>query len=82
MAAHKSAALPESGFIRLSAILGNRKSDPPIPGILPIGKSSWWLGVKSGKYPRSYKLGPKTTVWKIEDIRALISSAGIEGSEK
>lgn len=66
--------LPESGFMRLAQIVGNPKADPPIPPIIPIAKSSWWAGVKSGKYPRPIKLGARTTVWRVEDIRQLISS--------
>ncbi len=65
--------LPESGYVRLSQIVGNLKADPPIPPIIPISKSTWWAGVKSGLYPRPLKLGPRITVWRVEDIRALIS---------
>lgn len=68
-------SLPESGFLRLAQIIGNPKADPPIPPIVPVGKSSWWLGVRSGKYPKPVKLGPRTTAWRVEDIRALIESA-------
>ena len=68
--------LPATGFLRLSQIIGNPKAEPPIPGLYPIGRSSWWEGVKSGRFPRPVKLGPKTTAWKVEDIRALIERAG------
>jgi prophage regulatory protein len=64
--------IPETGFLRLSQIIGCRKASPPIPAIIPVSKSSWWLGVSDGKYPKPTKLGPKTTVWKVEDIRDLI----------
>ncbi|WP_434516686.1 helix-turn-helix transcriptional regulator [Dechloromonas sp. ARDL1] len=43
-------------------------------GLLPISKSTWLNGVRTGKYPKPVKLGPKTTVWRVEDIRALINS--------
>jgi len=66
--------LPESGYLRLTQILGDKKSNPPIPPIIPIGKSSWWAGVKSGRYPQPVKLGPRTTAWRIEDIRHLIEN--------
>jgi len=68
--------LRESGFLRLAQILGNPNANPPIVPIVPVGKSSWWAGVKSGKYPPAYKLGPKTTVWKVEDIRTLLDQIG------
>lgn len=64
--------LPESGYLRLSQIIGNKKTNPPTPPIIPIGKSSWWAGVKSGRYPKPVKLGPRTTAWRVEDIRHLI----------
>ncbi len=64
--------LPSAGYLRLSQILGNKKSTPPIPAIIPVGKSTWWAGVKSGRYPKPVKLGPRTTAWRVEDIRYLI----------
>ena len=60
---HNDALLPDSGFIRLPTILK----------IIPISKSSWWAGVKSGRYPKSIKISQRTTAWKIEDIRKLIN---------
>jgi predicted DNA-binding transcriptional regulator AlpA len=65
--------LPETGFLRLPNILGAPKADPPIPAIIPVSKSTWWAGVKSGLYPRPLKLGPRITVWRVEDIREFIS---------
>jgi prophage regulatory protein len=67
--------LPEAGYLRLKQILGDRTSNPPIPAIIPIGKSSWWLGVKTGRYPKPVKLGPHTTVWRAADIQALIDGS-------
>jgi prophage regulatory protein len=64
--------LPPTGYLRLAQILGNPKSTPPIPPLIPIGKSSWWEGVKTGRFPKPIKLGPRITVWRVEDIIALI----------
>ncbi len=64
--------LPEIGYIRLAQLLGNRTADPPIPPIIPVSKSTWWAGVKSGLYPKPVKLGPRITAWRVEDIRKLI----------
>jgi len=44
-----------------------------IPNKIPISKSSWWAGVKSGKYPKPLKLGERTTVWREENIDAIIA---------
>ena len=67
--------LPETGFLRLPQIIGNPKAVPPIPALIPIKKSSWWSGVKSGRFPKPVKLGPRVTAWRVEDIRTLIASA-------
>ncbi|GFE57742.1 AlpA family transcriptional regulator [Geobacter sp. AOG1] len=64
--------LPETGYLRLSQIVGDSKTDPPTPAIIPISRSSWWDGVKKGRYPAAIKLSARTTVWRVEDIRALI----------
>lgn len=64
--------LPETGFLRLHQILGNPKANPPIPPIIPVRRSTWWAGVRSGRFPRPVKLGPRTTAWRVEEIRAFI----------
>ena len=56
-------ALPETGFVRL----------PQILSLIPISRSAWWAGIREGKLPKGIKLGTKTTVWRAEDIRALIN---------
>jgi prophage regulatory protein len=66
-------ALPETGYLRLRQIIGDASAHPPIPAIIPVGKSTWWAGVKSGRYPRPIRsLGTRITAWRVEDIRALI----------
>jgi prophage regulatory protein len=67
--------LPETGFLRLPQILGDPKAEPPIPPIIPVKKSCWWEGVKTGRFPKPVKLGPRVTAWRVEDVRALIASA-------
>ena len=69
--------LPEIGYVRLSQIIGNPHAEPPIPAVIPVGKSTWWAGVKSGRFPKPVKLGPRTTAWRVEEIRALIERAAV-----
>lgn len=59
--------LPETGFVRLASIL-------PPRGPIPVSKSTWWAGVKIGRFPQPVKLGPRTTAWRVEDIRRLIET--------
>lgn len=58
--------IPTFGFLRL----------PQILVIFPISKSAWWEGCRTGRYPKPVKLGPRTTVWRAEDIRAFIERVG------
>lgn len=53
---------PETGFVRI----------PQILEVIPIGESTWWKWVKSGKAPAPVKLGPRTTARTAESIRSLI----------
>lgn len=67
--------LPETGFFRLSQIIGDPKADPPIPAIIPVSKSTWWAGCASGRFPKPVKIGKgRGTFFRVEDIRALIES--------
>jgi hypothetical protein len=54
---------------------GYKRPRAGIPAIIPVGRSAWWAGVRSGRYPKSLKLSSGTTVWRVEDIRNLIESA-------
>lgn len=56
------AALPETGYLRQAQVLR----------LIPVGKSTWWNGIKSGRFPKGVNLGGRVTAWKVEDIRELI----------
>ena len=58
--------IPSTGFLRL----------PQIMELVPISKSAWWEGCRTGRYPKPVKIGPRTTVWRAEEIKAFIESAG------
>jgi prophage regulatory protein len=63
--------LPETGFVRL----------PDVLRLIPVSKSTWWAGVKSGRYPASVKLGRHITAWRVGDIRCLIEQASSDPPE-
>lgn len=60
------------GYLRIWQIVGDRKRG--IEPLLPVGRSTFLAGVKSGKYPKSIKLGERTTAWKKADILALLEN--------
>ncbi len=68
-------ALPETGFLRIGQIIGDSSANPPVPPIIPVAASTWWAGVRSGKFPAPVKLGPGITAWRVEDIREYIAKA-------
>ena len=55
--------IPEIGFVRLAQILE----------VIPIGKTCWWEGVKTGRFPKPVKISERCTAWKADDIRSLIN---------
>ena len=60
--------LPEhntTGLLRLQSILAPT-------GPIPVSKSTWWAGVKDGRFPKPIKLGPRITVWRAADIQRLV----------
>ncbi len=61
--------LPETGFVRLPIILG----------LIPVSKSTVWKRVRSGEFPKPVKCG-SATMWKVEDIRALVARLGGDNS--
>ena len=60
--------LPDEGFLRLAQIIGSKGTIP----IIPVSRSTWWSGVKEGRFPKPVKLGKRTTAWRVADIRTLI----------
>lgn len=61
----RNTSLPETGFLRL----------PEVLKLYPVSRSTWWAGVRAGRFPQPVKIGERCTAWRAEDIRALIESA-------
>ena len=59
------------GFMKLTEVLK----------IIPVGKSTWWEGIKHGVYPRPVRLSKRAVAWKVVDIQALIQKIGEEGGQ-
>jgi hypothetical protein len=59
-----------TGFYRLTEIIGDPKRG--VPPIIPVGKSTWWQGCRTGKFPRPVKISRGVTVWPVAAIHAFI----------
>jgi len=66
--------LPLTGFLRIWHIVGDKKTNTP--ALIPIGRTTFLNGVKTGKYPKPVKLSERTTAWRVEDVRRLIVELG------
>ena len=64
----------ETGFFRLKQIVGDKKAK--IPPIIPVSASTWWAGVKSGRFPKPVKLSDRCTAWRVRDILDLAKELG------
>jgi prophage regulatory protein len=62
--------IPTTGFVRLAQVLT----------VIPLGKTCWWEGVRSGRYPKPVKLSPRCTAWRAEDILELIKKLSEQSS--
>jgi prophage regulatory protein len=54
--------IPEMGFLRLKQVLQ----------LFPVGQSTWYAGVKAGKYPAPVRLSERCVAWRAKDIFTLI----------
>lgn len=64
--------IPVYGFLRL----------PQVLALVPVSRSAWWEGCRTGRFPKPVKLGPRTTAWRAEDIKAFIERAGKDGGHE
>ena len=58
----------KSGYLRL----------PEILKLLGISRSTFYAGIKYGKYPMPLKIGKRVSAWKKEDVRKIIEAQPIK----
>jgi prophage regulatory protein len=51
--------MPAAGYIRQAGL---------IPHILPISSATLWRFVSDGRFPAPYKLSPRITAWRIDEV--------------
>ena len=55
---------PESELWRLPAVLAH----------VPISRSGWFAGVRSGRYPKPVRLSERRVAWRASDIRSFVAA--------
>ncbi|MFC2952308.1 helix-turn-helix transcriptional regulator [Marinicaulis aureus] len=51
-------SLPPEGLSRIDRVLE----------IIPTSRTSWYRGIKEGRYPAPVKIGPNQAAWRNSDI--------------
>ena len=65
----QSKSIPEMGFLSLAVVLG----------LIPVGKSTWWAGIREGRYPAPVRISRHRVAWRAGDILSLVERLGAEG---
>lgn len=66
--------LSDDGLLTLKQIIGDQQHG--FPPIIPVKKSCWWQGVKSGRFPKPLKIGNgRGSFWRARDIKKIVDGA-------
>ena len=55
---------------------------PQVLALIPVSRSAWWAGCKSGRFPKPVKIGPRTSAWRAADINALLEKIASKAEEE
>jgi prophage regulatory protein len=61
-------------YLRIGDILGDPRAMPPIDPLIPVSKTTWWDGIREGRYPKPYRIGKRSVAWRRDEIEALLVS--------
>jgi prophage regulatory protein len=42
--------------------------------IVPVSRSTWFAGIRSGRFPRPISLGPRISAWRFRDIQKILQN--------
>lgn len=60
-------AMPDSAVVRINTLVGG-----PAP-VVPYSKQSVYRLMACDKFPKSHRIGLRTAVWRVGDIRAWLN---------
>ena len=60
--------------------------DPILPlrqvlGIVPVSKTTWYQGIKEGRFPRPLQISAKRVGWLASQIKRVVEDAAISGGQ-
>jgi prophage regulatory protein len=68
-------------ILELEDIIGDGSSTPLNKPLIPVSKSTWYRGIKSGLYPRPLRLSPRRRGWHRFQIESLIQDLEAQSYE-
>jgi predicted DNA-binding transcriptional regulator AlpA len=42
--------------------------------LIPVSRSTWYEGVRSGRFPKGVQITPRCVAWRESEVRAVIES--------
>lgn len=62
----------ENVLLREEQIIGNPKKG--MAPLIPVSRSAFWAGVKSGRFPQPVRLGPRTVAWRGHEVQEILDN--------
>lgn len=63
-------------LLTITEIVGDPKAIPPVRPLIPVSRSTWLAGIKSGRYPHPVRMSPRRVAWRRSDLDRLIADLG------
>ncbi len=54
--------IPDFGFMRL----------PQVLQVIPVSRTTWYDGIREGRFPKGIKITGNIVGWKVSDIKNLV----------
>lgn len=54
---------------------------PDVLKLLGIKKTTWWQGIRDGRFPKGHILGKRSRIWTDVEIKELMQSVAEDKSE-
>ena len=63
-------------LLTIGQIIGDKKATPPIDGLIPMSRSKFYAGIKTGIHPKPLKSG-RSSRWRADEVQTWLESLGV-----
>ncbi len=77
-------SLPDDATLNIQEVVKNptkNKNIQAVRPVFPIARSTWYEGIKSGRFPKPIDLGNGLNVWRVKDIKAVVNGTFNKGAK-